>query len=137
MSEPKLSDVLEDLERVSEIANFGIDNLSMGEKESIVHPDQRIVLKIPKDNSRKFHYYNSANVLLDAYEQAFLVTALEQYAESKGYHFDFLYHRRTLSNVRHTANLYGDEDKPYTVTPGQPTRLQAALKAFLEVFGDA
>jgi hypothetical protein len=115
----KLSDVLEDLIKVVVI---GVD-IEFEQRES------GYILVRPHVGGNPWVHYSDGNGLLEPGFQALLVCALEQYAESKGYWFEFGYNP---SKVYFAWVCHKEAD--YVKANGF-TRLQAALKAFLETFG--
>lgn len=131
MSELKLSDVLEDLKKVAEIgALFYRDVVT----ERIVvlcdTADQRLDIAWARDELDR--------VTLDRQDQALIIDALEQYAlyaVPSAYYFDFA----TINSNFSKATLWKFTGETFTAVEAttyvEPTRLQAALKAFITVFG--
>jgi hypothetical protein len=116
----KLLDILDDLKKASEI---GVFHFLQGAD------DNSFCITVDAES-----LYGSGVPLrifgLGFYEQALIIAALEQWVESKGHWFEFGYQPSDV----HFAWICHKE-KDYAKANGY-TRLQAALKCFLEVFGE-
>jgi hypothetical protein len=149
MSAIKLSDVFEDLKRVAEIGALRYSRWQSRDKKW-VHTLQDFYEDIypeieksedfdPMEEYGEFHIQwvdeTFQQVKLSQAEQALIIAALEQYAQSKDYYFDFFTINRRFSKVtlwKFTAETFTATE---STTHVESTRIQATLKVFIEVFG--
>lgn len=128
MSELKLSNIKKDLKKVLKITGWPqyeletvgkpIPYFEMGENPSIdVYPE---------DFENRIHWKY----------QALIIAALEQYAESKGYWFENKKNWTSIDESEACVFLCPEEPTAESAVATAPTRLQATLKAFVEVFGN-
>jgi hypothetical protein len=123
MSELKLSEVLEDLKKVTEIG---------------VEIRRNLYGEVGYFDPNDYDDEGYPDKVLHWTDQALMVASLEQYAEFRGYWFVF---GKQLHGENYTARIlkskasaYDEMHEDYCYVHYAPTRLQAALAAFLEVF---
>jgi hypothetical protein len=122
----KLSEVLEDLKRASRLG-AEIHFCAFG-KEIYAFEE--------------YDFHEPETFELSRFDECLIVDSLEQYAKSEGYWFNF---ERKLGGNEKASIWRGQEEVTFEgerfyypeeiAAHEAPTRLQAALKCFLEVFG--